>query len=58
VGTRLLQLLLEIGRDEGLEWIQAEILHENRPMQRVCEKLGFRLRPTAEAVEAEMRLSW
>jgi acetyltransferase len=56
VGTMLLQLLLEIGRDEGLERIQAEILHENRPMQRVCEKLGFRLRTTAEAVEAEMLL--
>jgi acetyltransferase len=56
VGTTLLQLLLEIGRDEGLERIQAEILHENRPMQRVCEKLGFRLRPTAEAVEAEILL--
>jgi len=57
LGTELLRLLLEIGRDEGLERVTAEVLHENRAMQRVCEKLGFRLRPTAELVQAWIDLT-
>ena len=50
-------LLVQIGRDEGLERITAEILHENRAMQQVCRKLGFTLRPTAEFVHAEILLT-
>jgi len=57
LGTTLLALLLEIGRDEGLERITAEILHENRAMQRVCAKLGFTLHPGPESVSAEIRLA-
>jgi acetyltransferase len=56
LGTKLLALLVQIGRDEGLGRITAEILHENRAMQRVCQKLGFTLRPTAEFVHAEILL--
>ena len=56
LGTTLLNLLLEIGRAEGLDRICAEILHENRAMQHVCQKLGFQLRPTAECVHAEISL--
>lgn len=56
LGTALLGLLLEIGRQEGLERICAEILHENQGMQHVCRKLGFQLRPTAECVHAEISL--
>ncbi|MDP9373573.1 MAG: bifunctional acetate--CoA ligase family protein/GNAT family N-acetyltransferase, partial [Chloroflexota bacterium] len=44
LGTELLRRLLRIGRDEGLRRITAEILPENSGMQRVAEKLGFRLR--------------
>jgi acetyltransferase len=54
LGTRLLGLLLQIGRDEGLERVTAEILHENRAMQRVCSKLGFTLKPQADVVAAEI----
>lgn len=57
LGTELLRLLIEIGRDEGLERITAEVLHENRAMQRVCEKLGFTLRPTPEVVQAWLDLA-
>ncbi len=57
LGTKLLGLLVQIGRDEGLGRITAEILHENRAMQRVCQKLGFTLRPTAEFVHAEILLA-
>ena len=56
LGTELLRLLIEIGRDEGLERITAEVLHENRAMQRVCEKLGFTLNATPEVVEAWLEL--
>ena len=34
-----------MGRDEGLEHITAQILPDNYGMQRVCENLGFTLRP-------------
>ena len=57
LGTTLLALLLEIGKDEGLERITAEILHENQAMQRVCAKLGFTLRPGPEGVHAEIRFA-
>ncbi|MBD0335609.1 MAG: bifunctional acetate--CoA ligase family protein/GNAT family N-acetyltransferase [Cyanobacteria bacterium Co-bin13] len=57
LGTKLLQQLLQVGRDESLERITAEILHENRPMQRVCEKVGFTLKPTPDFVEAEIVLA-
>jgi acetyltransferase len=44
LGTELLRRLIAVGRAEGMEQIIAQILPENRAMQRVSEKLGFRLR--------------
>jgi acetyltransferase len=38
-----LKLLLEIGRQEGLERIIGHILPDNYGMQKVCKKLGFGL---------------
>ena len=43
VGTELLRRLVEVGRDEGLDRITADILQQNRAMQRVCEKLDFQI---------------
>ena len=48
LGTLLVGRLLEIGRAEGLERITAEILFDNRPMQRISKKLGFHLRRDTE----------
>ncbi|HEY9646226.1 MAG TPA: bifunctional acetate--CoA ligase family protein/GNAT family N-acetyltransferase [Chroococcidiopsis sp.] len=48
LGTELLRRLLQIGRDEQCDRIYAEILSDNRPMQRVCEKLGFRILPSSD----------
>ena len=48
LGTLLVGQLLEVGRDEGLERITAEILFDNRPMQRISKKLGFHLRRNTE----------
>jgi acetyltransferase len=39
----LLRRLVEVGEHEGLDRITADILQQNRAMQRVCEKLGFDL---------------
>jgi acetyltransferase len=36
--------LIGIGRDEGLSRIVADVLPENRDMQRLFQKLGFRFR--------------
>ena len=48
LGTALLSRLVQIGRDEGVRHITAEILPDNRGMRRVAEKLGFRLRFSLE----------
>jgi len=50
LGTELLKRLLQVGRDEQVEQIHAEILAENSAMQRVCEKLGFSL----QLIEADI----
>jgi len=44
LGTTLLEKLLEVARVEGLSRITADMLFENRPTQRLLEKLGFRLK--------------
>jgi acetyltransferase len=41
IGTELLRRLVQVGEDEGLDRITADILEQNRAMQRVCEKLDF-----------------
>ena len=43
LGTELLRRLIEIGGEENLDRIVAEILQENRPMQHLCQKLGFEI---------------
>jgi len=44
LGSELLRRLIEIGRDEHLDRVVADVLPENRDMQRVFQKLGFRFR--------------
>ncbi len=43
LGSELLKRLIEIGRKENVRRISAEILTDNYPMQKICERLGFRL---------------
>lgn len=51
IGTLLVSKLLEVGRAESIRRITADILFENYPMQRISERLGFRLhRDTEEMV--------
>jgi acetyltransferase len=44
LGGEFLRRLIQIARDEQLKQIRADILPDNIPMQRICRKLGFRLR--------------
>ncbi|BAZ10040.1 GCN5-related N-acetyltransferase [Calothrix sp. NIES-4071] len=48
LGSELLKRLLQVGRDEKLSEINAEILLENRGMQRVCQRLGFTIQSTTD----------
>jgi acetyltransferase len=41
LGTRLLQLLVDIGRQEGLQRIFGLILPENYSMLQIAKKVGF-----------------
>ena len=54
--TELLYSLLDIGRQEQLSRIIAEILHENRTMQHLCRKLGFNLQRNRDVVSAYLDL--
>ncbi len=58
LGSELLRRLVEVGRDEGLAWIDAEMLADNHGMRRAAEKAGFSLEPMAGSglVRAVLRL--
>jgi len=43
LGTQLLRLLVQVGRDEKLERITATMLADNQEMQQVAKKVGFKL---------------
>jgi acetyltransferase len=43
LGTQLLRMLVQIGRDEKLARLTATILPDNREMQHVARKVGFQL---------------
>ena len=58
LGTEMLSRLLDIGRDEGLENVVAEILPENEGMRRVCSKLDFHFerKPGTGVINASIAL--
>ncbi|MCU0567203.1 MAG: bifunctional acetate--CoA ligase family protein/GNAT family N-acetyltransferase [Oculatellaceae cyanobacterium Prado106] len=56
LGTELLDRLIQIGKADRLSRITADILGENTAMQRVCEKVGFRLQRSIDLVKAEIDL--
>jgi acetyltransferase len=58
LGTELLRRLVQVGRDEGVERITADILPDNKDMQVVSEKAGFRCKYVADegVVKAEIEL--
>jgi len=58
IGKIIVQQLVDFARDEKLGRITATVLFENRPMQKIFERLGFRLAPgpERESLEAELVL--
>lgn len=48
LGQELLKRLVQIGRNEKITRITADILPDNRAMQRLCEKLGFKLQRSVD----------
>ena len=57
LGTELLKRLVQIGRDEKLERIWAEMLVTNEPMRKTAVKAGFTILPSdAGTMRAELRL--
>lgn len=59
LGSELLRRLIEFGRGERLGRITAQILPENKEMQRLCARLGFRLDqdPGEDLVRATLELA-
>jgi acetyltransferase len=58
LGKELLSRLVLVGRDEKLARLCADILPDNRDVMRICEKIGFSLKHSAEedVVRAEYKL--
>ncbi|MGF1478262.1 MAG: bifunctional acetate--CoA ligase family protein/GNAT family N-acetyltransferase [Cyanophyceae cyanobacterium] len=56
LGTELLYSLIDVGRQEQLSRITAEILPENHAMQHLCKKLGFDLQRNMDVVRASFEL--
>jgi acetyltransferase len=58
LGTELVRRLIEVSRAEKIRRVIADILTDNRAMQRICQRLGFRLRHSAEedVIKAEVEV--
>ncbi len=58
LGTELLGRLVRVARDEGLDWIGADLRPDNIGARRAAEKAGFAIRenPGAATLRAEFRL--
>lgn len=58
LGTQLLQLLVQAGRDEALERITATMLADNHEMQRLAQRAGFKVEhlPGGNECRAELVL--
>ncbi len=56
LGTKLVDMLIEVAIEKGLESIYGIILPENIRMIRLCEKLGFDVKYRAGEVYVELKL--
>ncbi|MGE5360139.1 MAG: GNAT family N-acetyltransferase [Bacteroidales bacterium] len=59
LGTHLLGRLIEVARREGVGRVVADMLSENRDMQRICERYGFTVRyvDQTQMLHAELALA-
>ena len=56
LGTKLLRLLVQIGRDQNLDSIIATILPNNQVMQHIAQKVGFTLSKVRDSSEIDVEL--
>jgi len=57
LGTKLVDVLIEIANEKGLETIYGVVMPENTRMIELCRKLGFDVRYTPEEVIVELNLT-
>ena len=48
LGAELIKRLLEVAKAEGLSKVHGEVLADNFVMQRLCEKLGFKMEASTD----------
>jgi len=56
IGKKVLSLLIDIARQEGVEYLIAQMLKENDMMQKICKNLGFSLEEKEDFVFAQLKL--
>lgn len=56
LGTKLMDMLIEIAQEKGLESIYGVIMRGNKKMIRLAQKMGFTIRPSEEGYIATLNL--
>ncbi|MEM3420727.1 MAG: GNAT family N-acetyltransferase, partial [Candidatus Hadarchaeum sp.] len=56
LGTKLMDMLIEIAQEKRLESIYGIIMRENKKMIRLAQKMGFTIRPSEEGYVATLDL--
>jgi acetyltransferase len=58
IGAELVRRIVEVAKGEKLCRLIAEMTPDNKAMQRICERLGFRMNPTSDGklMRAELEL--
>jgi acetyltransferase len=56
LGIKLVDMLIEVAKEKGVESIYGIIMGENLKMIRLCEKLGFTTRREHDEVRVELKL--
>ena len=56
LGIKLVDMLIEVAKEKGVESIYGIIMSENLKMIRLCEKLGFTTQREQENILAELKL--
>ncbi|MCD6591493.1 MAG: GNAT family N-acetyltransferase, partial [Thaumarchaeota archaeon] len=56
LGTKLVDMLIQIADEKGLETIYGIVMPENTRMIELCRKMGFDVRYTPEEVIVELNL--
>ena len=57
LGTKLVDMLVSVGEEKGLESVYGIIMRENTAMVHMCEKLGFKVERKMNEVFVELKLT-